>query len=277
MIFKKIILSDLTIIVTSVLLAAATVMPTFAKTTTAFPLQKENSARTSPDPARSAQQMTRMLQRANNEIDQRITRLGVLSARIQGMKKVSDANKAGLIGTIQTEITDLTNLKTKITADTDTETMRADLQSITKAYRIYALVMPQIAILVAADRVAVISSNMTAIADKLQTRIAEAQSAGHDVTSLQASLTDMKAKIADARTNAQNAQTDVAALMPDNGDQIKFQANGQILKDSHAKIKNAMDNFRASRKDTETIIKELRIFVKPSSSRQPSTSPTLIP
>ena len=286
--FKKTFSSHLAIAATGILLTAATAMPALAQyryrspftnpssTPLAAPQKSANKDATS-SAARTADQMTRMRERANREIAQRVTRLTALSARIQGMKKISDANKTNLAATIQGEITLLTNLKAKIAADTDLETMRTDFQSITKAYRIYALIMPQIAILGAADRVAVIGDALITVSQKLQTRVTAAGTAGNNVTALQASLSDMTAKIADARTQAQDAQKEVAALVPDNGDQAKFDANKQALKDAHEKIKTAMEDLRAARKDADMIARTLRTFTRPSPSATPSASATPTP
>ena len=285
MMFKKITISHLTIATAGVMFAVTT-MPALAQyrfrnpyaATPSHTPQRPADKNMASSTARATEQVARMVERANREIDQRVTRLTALSTRIQGVKKISDANKTELTATIQSTITNLTDLKTKIAADMDIETLRTDLQSIASAYRIYALIMPQIAILGAADRAIVISDAMTAVSQKLQTRIASVQTAGHDVAALQSLLSDMNTKIADAKVQVQNAQKEVAALVPDNGDQTKFQQNSQALKDAHAKIKAAMEDLRDARKNAEIIRKALMTFaVKPFSSGQPSPSATPTP
>lgn len=283
--FKKITASYLTIAAAGVMLAA-TAMPTLAQYRSRNPYaatpshtpQRPVDKNMASSTARATEQVARMVERANQEIDQRIKRLAELSTRIQGVKKISDADKTSIASTIQGETTNLTDLKTKIAADTDIATLRADFQSITKAYRIYALIMPQIAIFGAVDRATVISDAMTAVSQKLQTRIASARTAGHNVATLQSSLSDMSAKITNANVEMQTAQKQVAVLVPDNGDQAKFQANSKALRDAHAKIKAAMEDLRAARKDAEMIAKALRSFaIDPFSSGQPSPSATPTP
>src|SRR6185436_1872535 len=90
--------------------------------------------------------------KADQEITRRIDSLNKAISRLGEMKHLSDADKATLTATAQANITTLTNLKAKIDADTDLATLKADIQSITKAYRIYRLVLPRIHIDGASDR-----------------------------------------------------------------------------------------------------------------------------
>lgn len=278
MTFKKIFSARVAQISFGIILACATAMPALAHDTKET---AQESPRHTPSAMRIQEQMMRMVERANREIDQRITRLNALADRIKGMKKITDTDKTNLANTIQGEITTLTNLKTKIAADTDNETVRTDMQSITKAYRIYALVMPQIAILAAADRATVISDALTVLSQKLADRISAAQTAGNNITSSPSVLSNMNTKIADAKTQVDSARQQVASLVPDNGDQAIFDANKQALKAAHEKIKTARKNLEAGRKNAQTVTKTLKSFAKPSpsgsSSPSASTSPSPTP
>ena len=197
-------------------------------------------------------------ERADQEIDRRVNMLNQLNTRVQGMARVSSTEKASISSEVSTEVSTLTSLKAKIDADTDIATLKVDIQSITKSYRIFMLIIPQGRIEVAADRIKTVGSTATTFAGKLQTRIASAQAAGKDVTTLSASLSDMNAKIADASVQADAAVSLVASLTPDNGDQTKMNANNQALKDARAKIKLAMDDLQAARKDATSIMQGLK-------------------
>lgn len=204
--------------------------------------------------------MANLKSKADQEINRRITSLNALNARIQAMKKISDANKTGIATTIQSQISALTTLQAKIKADTDLETLRADVQSITKSYRIYALVIPQGAITAAADRVLAIVETMNALETKLQTRISEAKTAGKDVASMETALADFKTKLSDAKSEAEAAVSEVSGLTPDEGDQAKMQANLAAMKSAKAKIKTAHEDIVAARKDAMEIIQTLKSF-----------------
>lgn len=198
--------------------------------------------------------------RADQAIANRISDLNKLKARVDAMVKLSASQKASLDASIQASITDMNNLKVKIDADTDANVLKTDIASITASYRIYMLVMPQVAIAAASDRINTIVDMMTTIGAKFQTRISAAASAGKNVTSLQASLSDYNAKIADAKVQANAAASSTIALTPDHGDKTKAAANHQVLVDARAKIKVAQDDLKAARKDADNILKGLKAF-----------------
>lgn len=198
--------------------------------------------------------------RAVAEIDRRIASLNKLEARIDAMKRVSDASKVTIKATIDGQINVLTTLKAKIIKDTDEATLKADIASITKSYRIYMLVIPQGMVMATVDRINTTADLMTTFGTKLDARIVEAKNAGNNVTVLESASADYKAKIADAKVQASAALNFVVNLHPDNGDQATIDANKKAMTDAHAKIKAARADFEAARADARTIVKALKGF-----------------
>jgi hypothetical protein len=198
--------------------------------------------------------------RAKQEITRRTDALTKLSARIGEMQKLSASEKASLSSGILTQINILTALEAKIAADTDAATLKTDVQSITKSYRIFALIIPQGAIAAASDRVESTVATSGDISTKLQARITSANSAGHDTSALSASLVDMNAKTANANTQAEAAVSETASLTPDNGDTTLMQSNTSALKDARAKLKTAEADLKAAKADAESIAKALKGF-----------------
>lgn len=206
----------------------------------------------------SVQAMTMAKTRADQEIGRRITALNNLNTRVQEMQKVTPDFKTALSTNIQAQITALTALKTKIDADTDGATLKADVQSIAQSYRIFVLVLPLAHIAAAADRAVTISSMMSTLGTKLQARIQAAASAGVDVTAINTILGDLSAKIIEANTQAQAAVSTSAALTPDGGDKTKMASNQAALKQARTSIQAAQKALQAARKDIELIQKSLR-------------------
>ncbi len=204
--------------------------------------------------------MLRAKEKANKEIDRRIEGLNKLVKRVDRAKKLTDTQKTALAKIVQDQIGVLTALKAKIAADTDLVMLRADVQSITKAYRIYALVLPQIEVIAAADRALTIVDTMTTLGAKLQARITEMQNAGKDVAAFNASMTDFNAMLADAKVQAQAAIDLVLTLTPDNGDQAKFEANRKALQDARTKVRAANKDLSQARHDANEIRKSLKDF-----------------
>ncbi len=207
-----------------------------------------------------AELITRAENRADQEISRRINALNALIARINNMRRLSSSDKSGLAATIQSQITLLQNLQAQIAADAQaqsTSSLKTDIQSITKAYRIFMLVIPQGALEAAADRILNVADAMSTLAGKLQTRVSDVQAAGKDTSSTVSVFADMNAKIADAKTQDQAAVTEVSALKPDNGDQTVMQANVKAMQDARSKIRAAQQDLVAARKDAGAIVRIL--------------------
>lgn len=214
-------------------------------------------ARTASSTAARVEARTEQAQtRAGTEIDARIERLNALMSRVEGMKKIAPSDQSSLTADLESEIASLTALKGKIASDTGTTTLREDVQSITKDYRIYALVVPQASITAAADRALNIVAAFQTVSGKLEARIASSTAvAGASLSPL---VSDMNAKVSDAATQAEAAITAVAGLKPDNGDQTVMQSNTSTLKDARAKVEAAMQDLKAARQDAGSVVKALQ-------------------
>jgi len=214
--------------------------------------------------------------RADNEISRRVKALNALSTRVNGMVKISTDNKSSLDSTIQAQITAMNNLQAQIASDASsdsTSSLKADIQSITKSYRIFALIIPQGAIEAGADRVLDIAGMFTTLAGNLQTRITAAQSAGNDMSTSVSALADMNTKVTDANTQANAAVSEITSLQPDNGVASVMASNTATLKDARSKIQAGQQDLVAARKDAGTIVKAL-MAIK-GSSGSASTSATV--
>ena len=206
--------------------------------------------------------------KAGAEVDQRVAALQGLLNRVNAMTNVSDAEKAALTNEVQAEITALTNLKGQVGQDAQllasstgpvaSSSLSADIQSITKSNRVYALVIPKAQINVAADRASTVYATLTTLSTKLASRITQAQSAGKDVTAAQTALTDLNAKLADAQTQIQSAKSAVANLTPDNGNADAQTANAAALKSGRSYLQKAQADFQAAQKDAKVIVKAIQ-------------------
>src|SRR3990167_3882313 len=198
--------------------------------------------------------------RANEQIDRRIKALDKLLEHVQKMKRVSDAQKNSTASMVAGE-------KAKL------ETIKADQRSIAESYRIFALIMPQAAILVAADRIKVIADNLITIGGKLESRINEAKNSGKDVASLELLLADYKAEIANAISKADAAINGVSSLTPDNGDTAKAASNRAALQAAKENIRKGMEDLRAAREDARKIVQGLKSIGAAPNASASSTVP----
>jgi hypothetical protein len=211
------------------------------------------------------------ISRADSEIARRVTALTNLNTRVQAMQEITDTFKQSLSASIQTDISNLTALKTKIDADTDLTTLKTDVKSVTQSYRIFALIIPQGTIAAAADREVTLVNMMGTLGGKLQARVVQASSQGANVTALSAALTDMSAKLQDAQTQAEASVTASASLTPDNGVAAAMASNASALKTARADIKAAQADLVAARKDITTIVNGLKALPAASASASSTT------
>jgi hypothetical protein len=218
------------------------------------------------------QRMTDMQGRSDTEITARIASLNALLSRINSMTKISATEKASLAASLQAEIADMTTLKGTIDADTSTTSLKTDAQSITKSYRIYALIMPQASIMAAADRVLDLAGELNTVGTKIQAYITTAQSSGTNVSAAVTAMTDLTAKTADATTQANAAVTETASLQPDQGNTTVAAANAAALKDAQSKIKAATADLVAARKDAGTAVNAIKGTMKVSATASASTT-----
>ena len=215
--------------------------------------------------------------RAGTEITNRIDALNALAARINAMQKLSSEEKTNLSSSIQAQVTAMTALQAQIAADqssNNTSSLKTDIQSITKAYRIYALILPQGNISAAADRIMTITDAMTTLATSLQARITAAQSAGANVSSSITVLTDLRAKSADANTQATAAMAHISTLTPDNGSSTLMASNTAALKLARSDIQVAQQDLVKARQDATTIIKTIKAAEKVTASASTTVSGT---
>lgn len=193
--------------------------------------------------------------RATTEINNRINVLNTVTTALNAIKKISDSNRTSLLNQIQTEVQAMQALQTKIQGDTDVTTLRIDVQSITKAYRVYWVFVPKVHVLAAADRIDDASSLMQDVASKLQARIT---SGGSATSTFQSTLNTANSKISDAVTHAQNATGIVIPLQPDNGSQSIQATNTAALKSARANIQTANSDLKIAYQDFKTIIQSLK-------------------
>lgn len=191
-----------------------------------------------------AQTVQSIKTKADSEIAQRIEGLNNLIDRINSMNRASTKEKQNLSALVQNLIDNLNKLKAK-----------ADYQNVTKAFRIHALIIPQIRIMAGADKIDFIVYSLNILANKLQLRI---DLATDNKDNLNKNLADLKEKIASITAAGKEARSLVVKLIPDQGNTEMFNSNKAALKAANNKIKQAHSYIVDARKDAKLIIDELK-------------------
>lgn len=209
----------------------------------------------------------------DDAINARIKSLSDLDARIQSMTKVTADDKSGLESMVQSQITGLAALRTKIDGDTDVTAVRTDDVSITQAFRIYLLVLPKGRIMAASDRALQIGESFSTLSAKLDARISTAQAAGNNTTALNASLADLNTKVTDSNLKANSAISLVVGLSPDNGNAATAASNLVAITAAKSDIAAANSDLKAAYADAKSIVAGLKKF-HISTSTEVTVSPT---
>ena len=222
---------------------------TGAKTTAVVHVNRASTSTPRADAGRQSAQ--KGIDRGDAATQKRIDDLNQIASRIAAMKLLPADAKASLAAQITAAIGDMTALKAKIDSDTATDTLKADLRSITKDYRVYLLVIPQARVMAASDRVLAVAAQMEQLSAKFGERIS---AAGNDAALVSAHA-DFDAKVSDSKAQANAAVTLVAGLKSDNGDAGVRASNTAALKAAAADIKTAQQDLKAARADADTIVK----------------------
>ena len=204
--------------------------PVYAQTLTLSPTKAVS--------VKQSAKLSNLKEKAIQEIDRRITSLNKLKTRISENKKMTSVQVTQFDTEIVTEVNNLESLKTKIDAETDMKNLQAYKKSIVDSYRIYALFMPKISLIIAANRVIETADKITALAKKYQDKLL--QSSGN---------TDLETKLADAKTQANAVISEVSVLKPEG-----FPGNKQTLIGARSKLKTGTDDIKGAYADLKTLI-----------------------
>jgi len=219
----------------------------------AVPKSGADSTNATSQAATEATHLANIKTRGSAEIDRRLTALNGLITKISSATKLSAASRASLVSEVNTEITDLTALRVKLNAETTISAAAADVTSMVTEYRVYALIMPKVALVKTADDQLAAEAKLTALATKISTRLTQAQTAGKNVATLSVMLTDMQAKVAAAQTISTKVETSVLALLP-----TDYDTNHSVLGGYRDQLKTAHADNQAAYNDAKTIITDLK-------------------
>lgn len=212
-----------------------------------------NSASRSAQATIQENRITQLKNKALAEIDRRIQTLNRLQILLGQVKKLTDSDRTALFSLVQSDLTSLTALKTKIRDDQNLASLKTDVSSISKDYRVYLLVVPKVHLIVASDRMLDNADRLASVSAKLEERITQVQTSGKDTSALQASYQDMLKNIQDAKTQAQLIHDKVIILAPSG-----YPANKSILLQTRELFKGGRQSLQTAHKDAVSIVQGLK-------------------
>jgi hypothetical protein len=201
----------------------------------------------------TAQHVAAIQAKGDTDITARITSLNSLVTKVNAAKKLSTSQKSGLTTGMQSEVTGLTTLKTTLDAETTVAGAKTDFQNIFAQHYIYAFFLPRTERIIAADNENDAAALLTSLVPKLQAYIAQAQTAGKDVTALNASLADMQKNVTAASTQSASVISTLTPLTASG-----YPGNKTTVTNASATIKTARTALEAARADAKSIIAGLK-------------------
>ena len=191
--------------------------------------------------------------RAHEAIERRLETLARLATRVRENRHLTDEHRAALTDLIESQIRGLSALDAKIQADTDPETLKADVKSIVTDYRVYLLTVPKVHLVIGADTELAAAVKLDEVATRLQGKIDEAAAAGKDVTTAQDHLDEMKAKVGEVRAAAGGVPDSVLPLVPQD-----YPDNKPVLEAAQASLKAGRVALHEARQLARQVVAALR-------------------
>jgi len=195
--------------------------------------------------------VTRLKSKGDAEINRRLTSLDTLTNLINSATKLSASDKSSLASQVSDETSGLHTLKTKLDSDTDITTTRTDIQAIFSDYRVYALILPKVRILVADDHIAVTSVRLSDLVTKLNDKIT-AKASSMSTASLEGQLAQMQTDIANANNLYTSIHDATINLQPSD-----YNTDHTILIGKRDQLNQAATDLRDALADAKSIITSL--------------------
>lgn len=148
------------------------------------------------------------------EIDRRLVTITTLQGRVAAAGGLTGPDRTTLQSQLAADTSGLTALRAQVDGETDLTTLRADLKQIVMNFRIYALMVPKTAEVIAADTELAAVARLETVEAKLQARVDVAKAAGKDVTQAQSDLDAMHAKVVQVSPLVQGVPASVLPLTP---------------------------------------------------------------
>jgi hypothetical protein len=203
------------------------------------------------------QKITNLQERANREIDRRVSSLGKLNSKINNITKISDEQKKSLTDEILKNQRDLMMLKNRIAKDAELATLKNDVKSIVDSYKIYGVLIPKINLMASINRTDTARMKLSQLVIKLENQIKALKDNGKDVSTMESSLAEMKTSLGDAETKISGLQEKIMAVTP-----ADYPGNKGVLTEGKNNLALAKKDIADARSDAGKIIEAMKAAIK---------------
>lgn len=209
----------------------------------------------SPDPTGGKlgpQSLQAVQAKAAAAIAKRVASLNKVITAVTSNTHLTAGDKSALLSTLNGDLSGLTALGATIAADTTTQQAVTDYKTIFTNYRVYALALPQVHFVTAADTLnGMVVPKLTAVQAKLVARLAADPS--KNTPTVQAAMADLAAKITDIGTSTSGLAATVLAYTP-----AQYNADHTLLASVRTTLKAGRTDIKAARADIMTVRSALK-------------------
>ena len=234
---------------TLVLSTALVPVSAMAATTPAVTISNgSSSTQTSPT------QLQQIIAKGNAAISERLTTLGNLVSVVNTTtNKLTTSDRAYLLAEINSEQSGLSTLQTKLDGEVTVSAAKTDYQNIFLQYRVYALVVPKVTMVKAADDQQATETKLSNLSGKLQVRINDESTAGKNVSQEQSWLNSMESDTSNAQSISSSIEESVLTLQPS-----QYDANHAILSGDFNQLKQAKSDNQSAYNYAKEIVSALK-------------------
>lgn len=179
--------------------------------------------------------------RALEAIDKRLATLAELERVINDSESLTAEHADTLLAEVDTAAAGLARLAEEIGTAQDLDTLRALVPRIFEDYRVYAIVVPKVHLVIGADAAIAVASRLTAITESIGDILNRLEEAGFDVGEGYRLLDQMKASVTSGSGQAEAVAPAVIGLSPDD-----YPASTEVLREAHEKLKGAGSELRTA-------------------------------
>jgi hypothetical protein len=211
---------------------------------------------TSPAPATAsaaAAKLATIQAAAKLAVANRTTALNDAIPEVSANKVITDADRATLLTTLNSDLNAITALGPKIAADSTVAQASTDYRTIFTGYRVFALALPQVRYAEAADDLAGgVVTNLSAAQSTLAGLLAGPDSAKNSAA-VQAEMSDLGHQISAITAATNGLSATVLADTP-----AQYDANHNLLSPARAAVTGARADAKTARSDVADVLKALQ-------------------
>lgn len=178
----------------------------------------------------------------------RLTSLHNAMAKITTAKGVTNADRATILMTINTDISGITALASKISTDMTPVLAARDYRSITTQFRVYEVTLPQARLAVAADTLVTVTLPKLTATEKHSAALLSGKRSAVSTAALQADLADITARVSSAMNQVSATATTALAVTP-----AEYNAHHSVLEAVTSSMVAARTDVKHARADVAAL------------------------